>query len=60
MRKLLSFPYRNLRASKTTFFLKKSLRLVFAGALRSAGGLSSFSPSTPLPQHCELKNDMVF
>ena len=57
---LLSFHYRNLRASKTTFFLKKFLHLVFAGALRSAGGLSSFSPSTPLPQHWEPKNDMEF
>ena len=59
-RKLLSYPYRNLRASKTTFFLKKFLHLFFAAALRPAGGLSSFSPSTPLPQHREPKNDTVF
>ena len=58
-RKLLSFPYRNLGASKTTFFLKKFLHLVFAAALRPTEGRSSFSPSAPLPQHWEPKNDMV-
>lgn len=60
--RLISFSviYRNLQASKTTFFLKKSLHLFFAAALRPARGLSSFSPSTPLQQHGGPKNDTVF
>ncbi len=36
------------------------MRRVFVGALRSAGGLSLISPSTPLPQHWEPKNDIEF
>ena len=60
IRKLLSPPYRNLWASKTTLISEISWKIFWAWSYQGTGSLSSTIPSTPLPQHRRPKNDIVF